>query len=67
MIRIVSRPSAIAAIFAGILWASAFAQTPVWANDTSEEGTSLTVVADLNGDGIVDIATANPPAGNSGG
>jgi hypothetical protein len=35
MIRTVSRPGSIAAIFAGVLSASAFAPTPVWANDPS--------------------------------
>jgi hypothetical protein len=87
MIRTVSRQGPIAAIFAGVLLASAFAPTPVWANgpsaspaiasgteasgkssgDASEEASSLIVVADFNGDGIPDIATATPSAGDPSG
>ena len=80
MIRIVSRPGPIGAIFAGMLLATAFAPTPVWAIDpgappvivsgaealdNSEEAFHLTVMADFNRDGIVDIAKAT--AGDSSG
>jgi hypothetical protein len=87
MIRIVSRPGSISAIFAGVLSVSTFAPTQVWANapgpspviasgaeasenssgDTSEEASHLTVVADFNGDGIVDIAKVISSAGDSSG
>jgi hypothetical protein len=87
MIRTVSRQGPIAAIFAGVLLASAFAPTPVWANgpsaspaiasgaeasgkssgDASEEASRLIVLADFNRDGIPDIATVTPPAGDPSG
>jgi hypothetical protein len=71
MIRTVSRPGPIAAIFAGVLSAITLAPTPVWANDasassgdTSREVSRLIVVADFNRDGIADIAKATSAAGD---
>jgi hypothetical protein len=66
-----------AAFFAAVLSAIAFAPTPVWANgpsaspawekssdESSQEASRLMVVADFNRDGIADIAKATSPAGD---
>jgi hypothetical protein len=87
MIRTVSRPGPIAAIFAAMLSVGIFASTPVWANapgaspvtaseadapgnpsgDSSDESSHLMAVADFNRDGILDVAKAGSPTGDSSG